>query len=175
MILEPKHKNFTGPSEIKETVNKRFNIRRHMSTPRAFECFYFKIILNWWHSPFKYPYRLCELPWFFPSTVVRICVSVLVAKVAALLMALQVEFCKSEKRQNPEVLRILVLFFRFSKFHFWVPLHAMQSVSTFSVFPSAAVQIHVRAPWRYKRWHFAWPVMVHRSGILQIWKKVPES
>ncbi len=40
MILEPKHKNFAGPSEIKETVKKRFNIRRHMSTPRAFECYY---------------------------------------------------------------------------------------------------------------------------------------
>ncbi len=24
-----------------------------MSTPRGFECYYFKIILNWWHSPFK--------------------------------------------------------------------------------------------------------------------------
>jgi hypothetical protein len=24
-----------------------------MSTPRAFECYYFKIVLNWWHSPFK--------------------------------------------------------------------------------------------------------------------------
>ncbi len=24
MILEPKHKNFAGPSEIKETVKKRF-------------------------------------------------------------------------------------------------------------------------------------------------------
>jgi hypothetical protein len=47
MILEPKHKNFAGPSEIKETVKKRFNNRRHMSTPRAFECYYFKIILNW--------------------------------------------------------------------------------------------------------------------------------
>ncbi len=53
MILEPKHKNFAGSSEIKETVQKRFNVRRHMSTPRAFECYYFKIILNWWHSPFK--------------------------------------------------------------------------------------------------------------------------
>jgi hypothetical protein len=53
MILEPKHKNFAGPSEIKEIVKKRFNIRRHMSTPRAFKCNYFKIILNWWHSPFK--------------------------------------------------------------------------------------------------------------------------
>ncbi len=41
MILEPKHKNFAGPSEIKETVKKRFNIRRHMSTPRPFECYYF--------------------------------------------------------------------------------------------------------------------------------------
>jgi hypothetical protein len=48
MILEPKHKNFAGPSEIKETVKKtRFNIRRHMSTPRAFECYYLMIILNW--------------------------------------------------------------------------------------------------------------------------------
>jgi hypothetical protein len=37
MILEPKHKNFAGPSEIKETVKKIFNIRRHMSTPRGFE------------------------------------------------------------------------------------------------------------------------------------------
>ncbi len=53
MILEPKHKNFAGPSQIKETVKKRFNIRHHMSTPRAFECYYFKIILNWWHSPFQ--------------------------------------------------------------------------------------------------------------------------
>jgi hypothetical protein len=47
MILEPEHKNFTGSLQIKETVKKRFNIRRHMSTPRAFECYYFKIILNW--------------------------------------------------------------------------------------------------------------------------------
>ncbi len=41
MILEPKHKNFTGPWQIKETVKKRFNIRRHMSIPKAFECNYF--------------------------------------------------------------------------------------------------------------------------------------
>jgi hypothetical protein len=47
MILEPKHKNFAGPSEIEETVKKRFNIRRHMSTTRAFECYYLKIIVNW--------------------------------------------------------------------------------------------------------------------------------
>jgi hypothetical protein len=47
MILEPKHKNFAGPSKIKETVKKKFNIRSHMSTPRAFESYYFKIILNW--------------------------------------------------------------------------------------------------------------------------------
>jgi hypothetical protein len=46
MILELKHKNFAGPSKIKETIKKRFNIRHHMSTPRAFECYYFKIILN---------------------------------------------------------------------------------------------------------------------------------
>jgi hypothetical protein len=55
MILEPKYKNFTGPLQIKETVKKRFNIRRRMSIPRAFECYYFNIILNWWHSPFKMP------------------------------------------------------------------------------------------------------------------------
>ncbi len=53
MILEPKHKNFARPLQIKEKVKKRFNIRRHMSAPRAFECYYFKIIINWWHSPFK--------------------------------------------------------------------------------------------------------------------------
>jgi hypothetical protein len=33
MILEPKHKNFKGPLQIKETVKKNFNIRRHMSIP----------------------------------------------------------------------------------------------------------------------------------------------
>jgi hypothetical protein len=54
-ILEPKHYNFTGPLQIKEIVKKIFNIRRHMSTPRAFECYYLKIMLNWWHSPFKAP------------------------------------------------------------------------------------------------------------------------
>ncbi len=64
MILEPKHKNFTGPLQIKETVKKIF-IRRHMSTPGAFECYYFKIILNWWHSPFNvesyYFFSICVL------------------------------------------------------------------------------------------------------------------
>ncbi len=44
MILEPKQKNFTGPLQIKESVKKRFNIG---AIPRAFECYYFKIILNW--------------------------------------------------------------------------------------------------------------------------------
>jgi hypothetical protein len=30
-----------------------------MSTLRAFECYYFKIIINWWHSPFKKcPYKV---------------------------------------------------------------------------------------------------------------------
>jgi hypothetical protein len=47
MNLESKHKNFAGPLQIKETVKKRFNIMRHMSTRRAFECYYFEIILNW--------------------------------------------------------------------------------------------------------------------------------
>jgi hypothetical protein len=28
-----------------------------MSTLRAFECYYFKIILNWWHSPFKKDFK----------------------------------------------------------------------------------------------------------------------
>jgi hypothetical protein len=45
--LEPNHKNFTVPLQIKEAVKKRFNIRRHMSTPRAFGCYYLNIILNW--------------------------------------------------------------------------------------------------------------------------------
>ncbi len=53
MILEPKHKNFADPLQIKETVKKRFNTRHHISTTRAFECYYFKIILNWWHGPLK--------------------------------------------------------------------------------------------------------------------------
>jgi hypothetical protein len=47
MILVPKHKNFAGPLQIKETVKKRFNIRRHMWILVAFEFHYFKIILNW--------------------------------------------------------------------------------------------------------------------------------
>ncbi len=54
MILEPTHNNFAGLSEIKETVKKRLNIRRHVSTPRAFECYYFTIILNWYHVPFNF-------------------------------------------------------------------------------------------------------------------------
>ncbi len=37
MILEPKHKNFEGPLQIKETVKKNFTMRRYMSIPRAFE------------------------------------------------------------------------------------------------------------------------------------------
>jgi hypothetical protein len=36
-----KHKNFAGLSKIEETVKKRFNFRRYLSTPRAFECYYF--------------------------------------------------------------------------------------------------------------------------------------
>jgi hypothetical protein len=47
MILEPKHKNCTGTLKIKETVKKGFNIKRYMSILRAFECYYFQIILNW--------------------------------------------------------------------------------------------------------------------------------
>jgi hypothetical protein len=39
--------------KLKRQLKKRFNIRHHMSTPRAFECYYFKMILNWWHSPFN--------------------------------------------------------------------------------------------------------------------------
>jgi hypothetical protein len=53
MIMEPKHKNFKGQLQIKDTVPKRFNIRRHIAIPRAFDYYYFKIILNRWHSPFK--------------------------------------------------------------------------------------------------------------------------
>ncbi len=32
--------------KFKRQLKKRF-IRRHMSIPRAFECYYFKTILNW--------------------------------------------------------------------------------------------------------------------------------
>jgi hypothetical protein len=75
MILEPKHKNFAGSSEIKGTVKKRFNIRRHLSTPRAFECFYFKIILNWWHSPFKWQCIILILHTYlaFSCVIIRFC------------------------------------------------------------------------------------------------------
>jgi hypothetical protein len=42
------YKDFTGPLQIKETLKKkRFNIRRNMAIPRAFECYYFNIILSW--------------------------------------------------------------------------------------------------------------------------------
>ncbi len=53
MVLEPKHKNFKGPLQIKGIVKQLFNIRRHMSMPRAFEWYYFTVILIWRHSPFK--------------------------------------------------------------------------------------------------------------------------
>jgi hypothetical protein len=76
MILEPKHKNFTGPLQIKETVKKIFIIRRHMSTPRAFECYYFKIILNWWHSPFEVPvtyiFKVILLVCFIPAILAQL-------------------------------------------------------------------------------------------------------
>jgi hypothetical protein len=53
MILEPKHKKFKGPLQIKETVKERFKISRYIPIRRAFECYYLKVILNWWHSPFQ--------------------------------------------------------------------------------------------------------------------------
>ncbi len=43
MIMEPKHKNFAGPSKIKETAKKYF----------ISGVIFLKIILNWWHSPFN--------------------------------------------------------------------------------------------------------------------------
>jgi hypothetical protein len=46
MILEPKLKNFKGPLQIKGDSLKMFNIMGHMSIPRTFECYNFKIILN---------------------------------------------------------------------------------------------------------------------------------
>jgi hypothetical protein len=39
MILEPKLKNFKSPLQIKEIVLEKFI--------RAFEGYYFKVILNW--------------------------------------------------------------------------------------------------------------------------------
>ncbi len=37
MILESKHKNFKGQYNIKSNLNKKFNIRRHMSIGMAVE------------------------------------------------------------------------------------------------------------------------------------------
>ncbi len=48
MILEPKLKNFKDPLQIKEIVKKKII--------RAFEWYYFKVILNWWKSPFNASY-----------------------------------------------------------------------------------------------------------------------
>ncbi len=58
MILEPKHKNFTGSLQIKETVKKNIKHQAPYVYTKGFWlllllCYYFKIILNWWHSPFK--------------------------------------------------------------------------------------------------------------------------
>ncbi len=50
----------------------------------------------------------------------------------------------------------------------------MQSVSTFSVFPSVAVQIYVRAPWWEKWQHFACPVRVPLKWNFADLKKVPK-
>jgi hypothetical protein len=46
MILELKHKNFKGPLQTKGQ-SKKIYARRHMSIPKAFELYYFKVILNW--------------------------------------------------------------------------------------------------------------------------------
>jgi hypothetical protein len=52
MILEPKHKTSKTNIKLKSEL-KKLNLRHHMSIPRAFQLYYFKVILNWWHSPFK--------------------------------------------------------------------------------------------------------------------------
>jgi hypothetical protein len=46
MILEPKHKKFTGPLQTKDTVKKDL-ISGAIFHTKAFECYYFKVILNW--------------------------------------------------------------------------------------------------------------------------------
>jgi hypothetical protein len=47
MILEPKYKNFKDKYKIKERVNKKFHIRRHMFILVALELHYFQELLNW--------------------------------------------------------------------------------------------------------------------------------
>ncbi len=47
----------------------------------------------------------------------------------------------------------------------------MKSGLTFSVFPSSAEQIYVRAPWRVKLQHFAWPVRVLKVEFFRPEKK----
>jgi hypothetical protein len=52
MILEPKHKNFKGPVQSRETVKTIYCQAQYVHT-KGFELYYFKVILNWWHSPFN--------------------------------------------------------------------------------------------------------------------------
>ncbi len=53
MILESKHKTFRGPLQIRETVNKIKYQAPYVHTKGFWIILLFKIILNWWHSPFK--------------------------------------------------------------------------------------------------------------------------
>jgi hypothetical protein len=47
MVLEPKLKTFKDQYKIKERVKIFIYFRRHLSIPRAFQLYYFKVILNW--------------------------------------------------------------------------------------------------------------------------------
>jgi hypothetical protein len=49
MMLEPKHRNFTGTLQTKETVKNKL-ISGAICIPRAFEWFCFRVILNLWQS-----------------------------------------------------------------------------------------------------------------------------
>ncbi len=56
MILEPKHNNFEGQLQIKETVLKKFNIMSLLSIPRALK-----------DIPLKGQIHEIFYPWFFSS------------------------------------------------------------------------------------------------------------
>ncbi len=52
MILEPKHKKLLKPVTIeKETVKKKYQVP-YVQTKGFW--ILLRVILNWWHSPFKY-------------------------------------------------------------------------------------------------------------------------
>jgi hypothetical protein len=50
MILEPKHKNLKAHYKLKI---QKIVISAAIFPYQAFKWYYFKVILDWWHSPFN--------------------------------------------------------------------------------------------------------------------------